>query len=170
MEETSFSETQRFAPWVYVLLLVVCAGTLIAYAVAASVASAEHSLAWMFSCVLLLCCFGATFNLLSLRTRVRETQVYVYLGLLFPMFWKQLPLDQIEECRAIRYRPLRDAGGWGMRFGRFEGVSCTYFNARGDQGVLLETPRRRYVIGSQDPEKLAWAIQQAQSRLRKTQT
>jgi hypothetical protein len=56
---------------------------------------------------------------------------------------------------------LRDAGAWGVRFGRFEGASCRHYNARGNRGVFLETSKRRYIIGSQNPERLHDALVRA---------
>ena len=65
--------------------------------------------------------------------------------------------DQIRSCEPVTYRPLRDFGGWGIRFGA-GGKRC--YSARGNRGVLLETDKRQVTIGSQRPEELAAAIQQ----------
>ena len=64
--------------------------------------------------------------------------------------------EQIRSCEATTYRPLRDFGGWGIRFGA-GGTRC--YSARGNRGVLLETDNRRVILGSQRPEEFAGAIQ-----------
>lgn len=101
------------------------------------------------------------FDILALRTKVDSDAVQVRLGWPIPIFWKRIGIDTIREARVVTYRPLVDAGGWGMRFGRFEGVFTIYWNARGNRGVLIVTDKRRYIIGSQEPEALHAAIELA---------
>lgn len=101
------------------------------------------------------------FDILALRTKVDNDAVHVRLGWPIPIFWKRIGIDSIREARVVTYRPLIDAGGWGMRFGRFDGVFTIYWNARGNRGVLIVTDKRRYIIGSQEPEALHAAIELA---------
>jgi hypothetical protein len=103
----------------------------------------------------------AGLNVFQMCTTVTDTQLIVQFGYLFPMYRKRIKLDKIKSSRAVLYRPIRDAGGWGIRFGRFEGKACRFLNSRGDRGVLLETETHRYIIGSQDPEQLKIALEAA---------
>lgn len=101
-------------------------------------------------------------NLLCLRTEVQRERVYITLGLLFPMMWRRIPLDTIEAVQVVRYRPLRDAGGWGYRWGKYDGRWCWYYTMRGNRGVLVRTcDHRQHIIGSREPEVLARALQEA---------
>ena len=165
MNHVVYEETQRFALWVYILMFVMIAGTLVAMVGLGGETGNPEKESIPFGVVLLtmagllLIC-----NLLLLRVRVRENDVYLSLGVLFPMFWRRVGLDTIVEERVIRYRPLRDAGGWGMRLGMFEGKPTSFFNARGDRGVLLATEQRPLIIGSQNPEPLAEAIARAREQ------
>ena len=62
----------------------------------------------------------------------------------------------IADVRVVRYRPLRDFGGWGLRWGWGRRQAYT---VSGDQGVeLVLRSGWRVVIGSQTPELLHAAI------------
>lgn len=93
--------------------------------------------------------------LFRLVVRVGREDVHVIFGYLgvIAFRWRG---EQIHSCRPVTYRPLGEFGGWGIRFGS-GGRRC--YSARGNQGVLLETERHPVIIGSQQPEKLAAAIQ-----------
>jgi len=164
MDRTLYEERQRFAPWVNVLVIGALAGVMVAIAVATAVApEGAPSRALWFTLALQVAVGVFIANALLLTTRVTRKELYVRLGWLVPILWKHIPLEEITESRCVTYRPLRDAGGWGMRFGRFEGRSCRFYNARGCEGVLIETPKRPYIIGSQAPQRLQAAIEQARA-------
>jgi len=102
---------------------------------------------WLFFVALYLVVF-------RLVVRVDDqgvTAEYGYLGWV-KFRWRR---EQLRRCEATTYRPLRDFGGWGIRFGA-GGTRC--YSARGNRGVLLETDKRRVILGSQRPEELAAAI------------
>jgi len=91
---------------------------------------------------------------LNLRTEVRPDGVYVRFWPLH-LGWVHIPSDQIAECTAQTYRPLRDYGGWGIRWG----PKGKAYNVSGNRGVLLVYGKgRRLLIGSQRPEELQQAI------------
>jgi hypothetical protein len=69
---------------------------------------------------------------------------------------REIPLADLNAIEAIRYRPIRDSGGWGIRLGRHG----WYYTASGDRGVLIARDgERNIVIGSQSPEEFVEAIQ-----------
>ncbi len=91
------------------------------------------------------------------------TVVFGYVG--WPA--QRVPLSEIARARPIDYRPILTFGGWGIRFGRFEGEKTGVYSVRGKRGVLLELneSRRvcrvrttRFLLGSQEPERLVAAI------------
>lgn len=147
-----YEETQFFAPWVYILVIlgiaVQCVGTTIALNAASD---DSQTSAGIIAVIAAIACL--VLNMLVLRTRVDAHELYVCLGWI-PCFWTRISLAEIDEARIATYRPLRDAGGWGMRFGRFEGEPCRYWNARGKEGVFIITSKQRYMIGSQRREEL----------------
>jgi hypothetical protein len=162
MSAARFREEQDFHFVVYIVMLVVFGG-IIAAAVVAFRHPEEADKAAEAWWVLLLAGLGflVATNVFRLRTVVRDDELYVRFGYFFPMYWKRIPLSDVRDVRAVEYRPLRDAGGWGIRFGRFESEKCRFLNARGNRGVLVQTTGKRWIIGSQKPEALCAALQEA---------
>ena len=159
-----YREMQSTWPWLFFLVLVV---TLIAVFIPVWVGvqsgNARETAGLLTPTIIALVLMPLVLNLMCLRTDVERDQIYVRLGCLFPMMWRRLPLDTIAQVRVVKYRPLRDAGGWGYRLGRFEGTKCWYYTMRGTRGVLIVTDdNRRHIIGSQDPDALLRAIREAQ--------
>jgi len=160
---TAFREEQHFAPWVYWMAAVTAVAALIAPPVAAALAKDPSAvipviLVELFVAILVL----LPFNLLFVVTEVTGQEVLVSFGRWFTLYRKRVQLHDIQESRPVYYRPLRDAGGWGIRWGRFEGKPCAFLNARGDRGVfLVHGSKKRLIIGSQEPEQLAEAIRRA---------
>lgn len=157
-----YTEKQTFAPWVYGVLAIADGGALIALAVA---------LAQTGNAALQILVFGAwamgaliVINLLGMNTEVTRDAITVRFGLFFTCYRKRFPVSDIHAAHPVDYQPLRNAGGWGIRFGRFEGKPCRFLNVRGNRGVFLETTGKPYIIGSQQPEALCAAILQAAGR------
>ncbi len=95
------------------------------------------------------------FRLLTVRlfTEVRDGQLLVAMR----GFWRKrrVSLSDIQSVEVITYDPLRDFGGYGIRYTR----SATAYIADGNRGVrlkLLSGPT--LVIGSQKPNELADAL------------
>jgi len=162
MEQVQFREEQGFGVWVDVLSLTAmggaAAGQLITLAGEAT-SSAGALAGWaLFWAVILM----VMANLFRMTTEVDHHEVRVTFGRWFPYYRKRVPLDTIVNSRAVTYRPLRDAGGWGIRWGRFEGHRCAYLNTSGNRGVLLELDGgKRLIIGSAVPESLQMALVRA---------
>ena len=95
-----------------------------------------------------------------LETEVGSEQVCLrYWPLWFP---KRIALSEIESSEAIQYRPIRDYGGWGIRWGRGGWI----WNVYGNRGVRLNFNNgKHFVIGTQQPDPLAAAIEAARGSL-----
>ena len=90
----------------------------------------------------------------KLTVRVDATHLRVRY---FPFLRKAVPLEQVTRCMVRTYQPLREYGGWGIRWS-WTGRGWAY-NVSGDRGVQLELASgRRLLIGSQRPNELAEAI------------
>ena len=159
----TYQEHQRFALWVYALSIgIVCVG------LGAMLLVPDEGRGEPVPQVVVTITAGLfifLFDVLSLRTTVNCEEIYVRLGWPIPILWKRFRMDDIRDVRVVTYRPILEAGGWGMRFGRFEGKFAIYWNARGNRGVLIETDKRRYVIGSQNPNDLHAAIERSVQQL-----
>ncbi|WP_321428637.1 DUF6141 family protein [uncultured Methanolobus sp.] len=108
--------------------------------------------------------FGIIFPLFMLSIRlvvvVRNSGLYVKF---FPIHlsFKHYPFNDIISAEVIRYRPLRDYGGWGIRYGR-KGKA---YNISGNKGLMLEFRNgKRLMLGSREPEVLKMSMEQGQNR------
>jgi hypothetical protein len=95
------------------------------------------------------------------RTVVTPRQLVLRAGHFGPPLLR-LAMTEISEVAVPEFDSLRDFGGWGIRrglFGDFAGVWA--FNLA-SSGVLVRTSRgKRYLIGTDQPERLAAALNAA---------
>lgn len=158
MRHVEFEEAQEFPLWLWIVAGCVFVGISVylvwVYVVVSDDFEDYVVLTW--SGLLLMDLFMC--NLFYMRTRVSDRVLSVRFGRFFPMMGSRVRLDVIRHARVVEYHPLWDAGGWGFRIGRFEGLPTRFMNARGNRGVYFEAKGRRYVIGSQRPEALLEAI------------
>jgi hypothetical protein len=92
------------------------------------------------------------FRLITVRlvTEVREAELVVALRGLWR--GRHILLNDIQSAEAIRYDPLRDYGGYGIRTGRFGKA----YVANGQRGVRLKlADGTTLIVGSQKPDELA---------------
>jgi hypothetical protein len=71
----------------------------------------------------------------------------------FPFHFKfhLIPREMIEKAEVVTYKPLRDYGGWGIRFGS-KGKA---YNVRGDKGLQLSLQNGRQILfGTQNEREL----------------
>jgi hypothetical protein len=95
---------------------------------------------------------------LRLITEVREDGLYIRFA---PLTHQIIGYDDIVNCEVLTYKPIREYGGWGIRYGR----SGKAYNVSGNRGVQLKLSNGKgLLIGSQHPEKLAQAIQAEMKR------
>lgn len=89
-----------------------------------------------------------------LETEIRPEGLFVrYFP--FHVRWRQFRLQELSEFYARQYRPIREYGGWGIRYGR----NGRAYNVSGNEGVqLIFTNGRRLLIGSKRPRELESAI------------
>jgi hypothetical protein len=107
--------------------------------------------AWLAAVLLAIAAF--LFGLYGgLRTCVTSDGVEVRMGI-FRML--RIRTADIATAELHTFSPLREFGGYGIRYGK--GIKA--FFLRGNRGVLITTlSGRKYLIGSDHPERLAAAI------------
>tara|TARA_R110002049_G_scaffold289293_1_gene472083 strand:+ start:203 stop:700 length:498 start_codon:yes stop_codon:yes gene_type:complete len=156
--EPVFREEQRFSPLLIgaTLVVVVPVGILAAYS-AISDGSSQNAITGILVAVLPIIFILSLYVWFRLQTAVTADEIRVG----FPIFpRKQIHLSNIRTSEVTGYHPLRDFGGWGLRFG----AKGTMFNARGDRAVRLVLEDGAVVfIGSQRPEQLLQAISKGRS-------
>lgn len=160
-ESLVFREVQRFALWLRAaIVLVAVAMVALCWFVLAKTAS-EQEAAQVFvviSCVVLMVILpvgiAVFFLMLKLETEVRRDGLYIRF---FPIHIRYRRFTRADIVRhfACSYRPIRDYGGWGIRFGP-QGKA---YNVSGNRGVqLVFRDGKRLLIGSQKADELAEAI------------
>jgi len=90
---------------------------------------------------------------LKLVTELRDDGLFICFVWLWPE--RTIPWDQIRSVEIRTYRPIRDFGGYGVRWAA-RGI---VYHARGNRGVrMVLASGERALIGSQRPDELARAI------------
>ena len=98
------------------------------------------------------------FWFMKLKLRVSQQGLHYQF---FPVHFKErlIPFEDISRYKARTYSPLKEFGGWGIRFG-FESKA---YNVKGDKGLQLElTNGRKVLFGTQDHKGLEKAMKKAQ--------
>ncbi len=144
-----FTEIQYLSPRIFAL---VAAFVIVAAVVSflMSSPSAPNSLALATLPLAVLAVIWAIFRL---ETHVASDGTLTVRFRPFPA--TVLPSSEISTVEAICYRPLRDFGGWGIRYG----AKGKMLNARGNRAVRVKlTSGDTLFVGSQYPDKLALAL------------
>jgi hypothetical protein len=94
-----------------------------------------------------------------LVTEVRDDGIYVQFYPYHRRF-REFLWEGIEFFEVRTYRPILEYGGWGIRNG-FGGKAYNVSGKRGLQLVLRGGRPERFLIGSQNPERLAMAVESA---------
>ena len=133
-----FEENQKFTQWwVWLILL----SPLFIVAATKNIISYEG---------LILSLIFVVFYFLELRVKVSKQGIQYQF---FPFHLKSyfIKIEEIENIEAIKYKPLGDYGGWGIRYG-FKG-KC--YNVKGNLGVKVFLKNGSYILfGSQKHEEL----------------
>lgn len=156
---TYFREVQRFRqPWYWAIQIPALAA--LAYILFRQLVqgkpvgdhpASNTSLAIIAATVAL---FVVWFFKLELITEVRDDLLEVRFRGLFVR--RVMPLAEIRHFEARTYRPIRDYGGWGVRWG----AAGMAYNVSGNRGVELRfSDGKSLLIGSQRPEELVLAMQ-----------
>ena len=93
---------------------------------------------------------------LRLQTEVRADGIYLKM---WPLHWsfRRITWSEIERYEPRQYSPLREFGGWGIRWA----PGKLAYNVSGNRGVWIERANGRAVlIGSQRPESFVRAIEE----------
>ena len=90
----------------------------------------------------------------GMTVRVDDAGLFIHLGTA-PLLHRRVSFDEIQEVEVVRYHPIREFGGWGIRgLGKKKA-----WTTRGDQAVRLHlTDDRLLYVGSDVPYRLAERI------------
>ncbi len=153
-EPTRYRERTPWAPWVDFIY----GGAILACAYSVLATSGGSTLLRVAAAGAVLASgWGLRGVLGGLTVLVQETRVVVHLGSV-RLVRKVVPLDEIVSLESVRYRPLVEFGGWGVRgMGRKQA-----WTARGDRAVVIGLKEgRRLYVGSDHPMRLEEALRGA---------
>ena len=96
----------------------------------------------------------------NLTTEVHSDGLYIRF-FPFHLSFRSIAIEEIMGFEASTYNPIRDYGGWGIRYGR-RGKA---YNVSGNRGVRLELSKGKHLlIGSKRPEELVEALNLASGK------
>ena len=72
------------------------------------------------------------FYLFELRIKIKEDGLY-YQFSPFHLRFHEIKMDEMESFKAMNYSPLKEYGGWGIKYG-FKGKA---YNVSGNKGVKV---------------------------------
>lgn len=156
---TSFHEVQRIRHWwLWAILLIVAGLTWWSFAqqiVLGRPFGDNPGPDWMVWMITAIC--GVLVPVALLVARLEVTVDPTGLRLHYVPFRNRLvQASHVSSYEVVEYRPLREWGGWGIRYGFGRGWAYTAYGNRGVQLVLSN--HKRLLVGSQRPEALAEAL------------
>lgn len=165
-----FSETQRFRqPWLWVLLGLIwsvttgifCYGVIMQivrhHPFGSSPMSDTGLIVTSILTFVLLTAILALFRSARLTTRIDKQGIHYRF---FPFHRKErlISREQISDVRIVSYHPMRQFGGWGIRYIK-NGVACIVAGRKGME--ITMTGGKRLIIGTQKPEVLEAALKKS---------
>jgi len=166
-DRPSYHERTWAPPWVLILLWGAClvdAGSLI-YGIWPQESLGhpfgdEPAPTWVLGATAAVCLVvptAVTLLFTRLDVEVWPREMRASFGPL-PMIRRSVPYGQVEAVTAVTYRPIRDFGGWGIRFR----PGKTAWTVRGNRAVRLDLESgRAFYVGSRFPHRLAERIRSA---------
>ncbi len=97
------------------------------------------------------------FRFLTLETIINEEGIS-YRFRPFQRKPKVIKTEDILRFDVKKYSPLKDYGGWGIRYGSAKNGRA--YNVSGNQGVLFEFKNgKRFLLGTQKPSEIRSALE-----------
>lgn len=144
-----YQEVQRFSP---VLLAVIAGFIIVVASMLAFGMPGQERIGAILAALAPVILIALLYFTVQLRTSVTDELLQVRLS---PFGGINVPREDIRSVEVVEYRPLRDFGGWGIRFGTLGKI----YSARGSQAVKLDVVRRGAIfVGSQNARRLAVAL------------
>lgn len=167
----TFIETQKFnQPWLWILLII---SALVPIAIFGAVYYQQIILGRQFgdhptsdtgliagSVVVVFFTLGMLFLFWSIKLMTLIDRSGVSFRFFpFQMKYRTIRWEEIEKYEVIKYRPIADYGGWGLRYGK----GGKAYNVSGDRGLkLCLRSGKNLMIGTQKEEELRGFLEKLQ--------
>ena len=151
-EKILFTEEQRFRQW-WLWLLIIGLNGFISYKIFIQKDFGNSSKTTGIMIMLLVVSILVFFFTIKLKTIIYSDSIEIKF---FPFgIHKVYKFQDIQKMEVIKYNPLLDYGGWGIRLGAY--------NVAGNMGLKIQyKDKNKYeskiVIGTQKPEELSKII------------
>lgn len=148
MASPIYNETQQFRQiWIWVILIGVTAftgGTL----VTKLLNDVEFTLGELIFPIGLLLAINGLFFSMRLTTRIDQSALsFSYSPFLIH---RKFTWEEIESLTVISYNGLTEYGGWGIKWNG----ECWSYTTGGKWGILVQTSTKKFLLGTQNPEKV----------------
>jgi hypothetical protein len=144
-----FYEKQKFnQKWLWAIIILVNTAGL--YAIYKEYQKDNFEFAFFVVHCIFIAIFMLFFYFMNLETTVTKEAIAIKY---FPFHLKKRTYSfaEIQHLEVIKYNPIGDYGGWGVRLSR----NGKAFNVRGDFGLKLYFANRKpLLIGTQKPDEL----------------
>lgn len=143
-----YTEWSSWSEWI----LVVFWGSMVIGMAAVSFAPGESDQERFWGMVVLgVTAVSVQLLVAGLRVRLHRDHLVVGLGSL-GLISKKVRYDQIVRTESVKYDPIREFGGWGVRWGK---GGKKVWSARGNRAVVLHLrDGTRLYVGSDAPHRL----------------
>jgi hypothetical protein len=153
----TYNETQHFRQlWIWAIVTVPTIVTI--SSLAWSIFNTQSNKSILILTTLILGIFLSSIIYLiytaSLDTKITDDGIFIKFRP-FHRKWIRYPFESIQAAESCKYNPIRDYGGWGIRYG----LKGKAYNVSGNMGVLIKfSAGKTLLIGSKNHLELTSAI------------
>ncbi len=150
-KEAIFIESQKIPYWMYLSMLAKILATVIISLWWFGTWSTSHTIS-----IIVVLFFMFIASTIDLRTMVTKKGIYFQY---YPFHQKKhfLSWEAIKEAYVREYKPIREYGGWGLRFGKNGKV----YNLRGNKGLQLKFKNgKNILLGTQKSLEIEQILKQ----------
>lgn len=152
----SFTETQKFNKWWHYLIagfpviIITVMFILVQFEIVQTKNNQKEPLFFILLISLLTLIF-IWFIFLKLKTNITQNGINIrFYGI--PFAKRNIQWNEIQSISIIKYSPLTDYGGWGVRYSLTGNGWC--YNVSGNYGIkLIRTNGKPFLIGTQKKEE-----------------
>ena len=152
MSQAYFEETQYFPKWITFLMFgILIWVTIVSFNAYGTEAFPVVIIVAFLPCLIIFLLIAYS----RLETKIDDSGIFV---MLFPFHWKKkhMPWSDIDRCEVIEYSPIKEYGGWGLRYGN-KGKA---YNVSGNKGIMIYFIKGKpLLIGTQKAEEVMIFLQ-----------
>lgn len=145
----TFYEIQKFNKW-YIRLILLIPILIFIGGIITGKLEGEEKIPMIVSVVVVVFIF-VLFIFTKLETRIDEAGITIRF-FPFQRIYYYVKWDEVSEVSVRTYKPIREYGGWGIRYSLKNGKA---YNVSGNKGLQLTlVSGKKFLIGTQKPEQL----------------